>query len=337
MTESPQGQVLHKEPGHDAADLHTSRSEWIRAASQMALSGGLPTLPGYIFELNRLLSSRQVDLKRVSAIIRTDPILTANVIRMCNPPWSDTRTEVHSIEEAVLLVGREQLRTLVLTCTLTQQADGAMGSEDLHFFWQHSFLAAVLSERLAQVLGFPAPERAYLAGLLHDVGLLALLAAHARNSHTSPRQFALSLTQLLNQELEGHGGTHCEVGRAIAVAWELPADLVEVFERHHDPATAVHDPLLVGIVAAADQLCCLRGVVPGSRPRLTALDASAYDRVFATCLPQLNPAQRGPLAEAMEIELQRVAPMLEFDRSGILGSSRPHSAGVECSPLVSSV
>ena len=335
MTESWQRRLRDNEPGCNSADVSGAASEWVRTAWHMALSGGLPTLPGYIFELNGLLSSRQVDLKCVSNIIRTDPALSANVIRMCNLPWSEGRPDVHSIEEAVLLLGRERLRTLVLTCSLTQQTGGAVAPKDLHSFWQHSFLTALLSERLAQAIGYHRPERAYLAGLLHDVGLLALQAAHARQPHARQREFPLSLSHILDGESESSGRDHCEAGRAIGVAWEFPADLVEVLERHHNPSAAVHDPLLVGIVAAADQVSRLRDVGPGSRPRLVSADAAVYNGVFAACLPQVASSDRGRLAEVMEVEFQRVTPMLEFDQSGILGYARPGTSDDEIAPVIS--
>jgi HD-like signal output (HDOD) protein len=316
MTEYQNGEPHADVARRDSPADPLTSTDWNHAAWQKALSGGLPTLPGYVFELNALLSSPQVDLKRVSNIIRTDPCLSANVLRMCNLPWVDGRPQVNSIEEAVLFLGREQLRTLVLTCSLAQQTGGALAPEDLHSFWQHSFLVAMISERLAQAVGHYSPERAYLAGLLHDVGLLALLCTLPRKQGGGEREHVSDLFQ--NGGWESARPDHCEVGRAIAVGWGFPPDLIEVFEFHHKPTAAVYDPLLVGIVAAADHLTCQRGVVPGCVPRINSLEGLNCDHVFAQCLPHLSAGERRRLSEIIAVEFHKAIPMLEFNQVGVL-------------------
>ena len=86
------------------------------------LNHGLPTLPTFVLELNSLLSKQMVDLKRVAKIIRTDPSISAQVIRVCNSALFGFRRRVLSIEEAAILMGSERLRTLVLTCSVMEFA-----------------------------------------------------------------------------------------------------------------------------------------------------------------------------------------------------------------------
>ena len=80
------------------------------------LSQGLPTLPNYVLDLNALLSNATVDLKKVGAVIRTDPSLSAQILRICNSAIFGLRRRVISIEQAAVLLGTERIRTLVLTC-----------------------------------------------------------------------------------------------------------------------------------------------------------------------------------------------------------------------------
>ena len=138
------------------------------------LSKGLPTLPNYLLDLNALLSSPSVDLKKVGKVIRTDPSLTAQVLRLCNSALFGLRHRVISIEQAAVLLGTERLRTLVLTCSLMQFAGKHVPMNSLLRFWQHSFLAALLSERIARQVDYPEKEQAYLGGLMHDIGQLPL-------------------------------------------------------------------------------------------------------------------------------------------------------------------
>src|SRR5271157_1906708 len=102
------------------------------------LSKGLPTLPAYLLDLNALLTSPAVDLKKVGKVIRTDPSLTAQVLRLCNSALFGLRHRVISIEQAAVLLGTERLRTLVLTCSLMQFAGKHVPMNSLLRFWQHS-------------------------------------------------------------------------------------------------------------------------------------------------------------------------------------------------------
>jgi HD-like signal output (HDOD) protein len=139
------------------------------------LNEGLPTLPTYVFELNTLLSSASVDLKRVGKVIRNDPSLSAQVLRLCNSALFSLRRRVLSIEEAAILMGSERLRTLVLTCSIMEFTGRQLPRGKVQAFWQHSFMSGMLSERVAKWIEYSEREQAYLGGLLHDIGALPLL------------------------------------------------------------------------------------------------------------------------------------------------------------------
>ena len=98
------------------------------------LTEELPALPSYMVELNTLLSSPSVDLKRVAKAIRNDPSMSAQVIRLCNSALFSLHRRVLSIEEAAILMGSERLRTLVLTCSVMKFTGRQLPSHDLQTF-----------------------------------------------------------------------------------------------------------------------------------------------------------------------------------------------------------
>lgn len=130
-----------------------------KLALMAALSEGLPTLPAYVFELNSLLAATPVNLRRVADVILTDPSLAAQVLRLCNSAFMGFRERVTRIEHAVMLVGTERLRTMVLTCSLVEYVGHRLAAADIQPFWQHCFLTAALSERLARGIAYPQPNR----------------------------------------------------------------------------------------------------------------------------------------------------------------------------------
>lgn len=300
------------------------------------LSQDLPTLPAYVMDLNALLSSPTVDLKKVAKVLRTDPSLSAQVLRLCNSALFGLRRRVISIEQAAILLGTERLRTLVLTCSLMQFAGKRVPSAQLVVFWQHSFLSALLSERIARQIDYFEKEQAYLSGLLHDIGQLPLcilvMEEEARGRRLPPAEWADNLVV----EREYFGMDHCKVGRWMAVAWNFMPSFVDVFEYHHSPERAEHDPYLVGIVAAADQFLMTQAVPASSAaaetsildPPPTGAPASFPAPLEPTaptflerCLPNLGEPDRQAVLEMLQTEYIHLLPLVQ------LGLATANSSG----------
>lgn len=295
-----------------------------KLALMAALSDGLPTLPAYVFELNSLLAATPVNLKRVGEVIRTDPSLTAQLLRLCNSAFLGCRERITHIEHAVMLVGTERLRTLVLTCSLVEYVGNRVRSEDIQSFWQHSFLTAALSERLARAISHPQPEQAYLAGLLHDIGALPLLMIAATESKAGDGVTCGGWGESLELERERFGTDHLEVGHWIGVSWNFCPGLLEVMVSHHDHRQARHDPALVGVVAVADQFCVRRGVVLGGAPPELSGPSGHHDQmILQDCLPQLPPAELDPLAEMLQADFLHLIQLMEFGAAGLFGGGIP--------------
>jgi putative nucleotidyltransferase with HDIG domain len=292
------------------------------------LSQDLPTLPNYVMDLNALLSSPTVDLKKVGKVIRTDPSLSSQVLRLCNSALFGLRRRVLSIEQAAILLGTERLRTLVLTCSLMQFAGKRVPSAQLISFWQHSFLTALLSERIARQVDYFEKEQAYLCGLLHDIGQLPLsilvLEEEAKKRRPPPPDWLDNVAL----EREYFGMDHCKVGRWMAVAWNFMPSFVDAFEYHHTPERAEHDPYLVGIVAAADQFLKTQAVpavptaeeVPSPEalaPETFPLEASAIPvpeepSFLQACLPRLSEPERQAVLEMLQTEYIHLLPLVQI-------------------------
>ena len=288
------------------------------------LSKGLPTLPTYVLDLNALLSNASVDLKKVGAVIRTDPSLSAQVLRLCNSALFGLRRRVLSIEQAAVLLGTERLRTLVLACSVMQFAGKRLSGPQMAAFWQHSFLCALLSERIARQVDYFEKEQAYLAGLLHDIGQLPLwivaIEEATKNRPLPPTDWPDNVAA----ERDYFGMDHCKVGRSMAVAWNFMPSFIDVFENHHYPNRSQHDPYLVGIVAAADRFLMTQSAVTS----LAAADAEQPSAASPTpetspaeneeptflqeCLPLLAEAERTAVVEILQTEYIHLLPLVQL-------------------------
>ena len=244
-------------------------------------------LPAYVSELNRLLSSVPVDLKRVGKIIREHPKLSDNIIHLCKLRIAGFDDQTASLDHGIVFLGTDQMRTLILACCMILDLGGACSSNDLRSFWQHGLLTATLSERIARYIGYPRPDAASRAGLFHDAGALALVR-WAADSRSAGEPANAICGEVLEEERRSFGTDHCFVGSLIGRAWGLPEEIVDVLEFHHNPEGSKHDRLLVGIVAAADNYCVGRGIKfqllkePASDPQ-----EDGFHRVLCRSLPSL--------------------------------------------------
>jgi HD-like signal output (HDOD) protein len=216
-------------------------------------------IPSYVSELNGLLSSVPVDLKRVAEIIRSQPNLSASIThlsRLIMPGFSD---RMASLEHGIVFLGTDQIRTLILSCCMAMDIGSCYSSEQLRSFWQHSVLTACLSERIARYVDYTGVENAYRAGLFHDAGALALVrwAVRTRGIKTVDNTLC---GETIDAERERLGIDHGFVGKLLGHAWKLPGEIIDVLECHHHPQASKCDPVLVGIVAAADSFCVERGI-----------------------------------------------------------------------------
>lgn len=270
-----------------------------------ALRQGLPTLPGIVFALNRQLGQANADLNRAGDLIRTDPSLAAQVLRLSNSIPQAPQARVSKLSAAIRQLGRERLATLVLTSELFELGRNRSQQANLHAFWQHSRMTAQLAERLAGWLEYPDPEYAYMAGLLHDIGMLPYMAYG--QAHSDMPAEVLQRETTLEAQREYFGLDHCELGRWIGVSWNFPTALVEACATHHRPGSATEDPLLTGIVAVADRVSEEYGVGLGCTKRCAgARHPEGTAGLLQEWLPELSDGTCKEFAEAAEKSIREL-------------------------------
>jgi len=292
------------------------------------LSQGLPTLPNYVLDLNALLSASTVDLKKVGNVIRTDPSLSAQVLRLCNSALFGLRRRVISIEQAAILIGTERLRTLVLTCSVMQFAGKRLPVSQLLAFWQHSFLCALLSERIARQVDYFEKEQAYLGGLLHDIGQLPLWILVLEEQAKQKTLPNADWPDNLALERDYFGMDHCKVGRWMAVAWNFMPSFIDVFEHHHEPERAEHDPYLVGIVAVADQFLLSQVEPPqdqaediAANPASSVPPGQEPPSFPPHCLPLLSEPERQAVMDMLQTEYIHLLPLVKLGLASATGAA----------------
>lgn len=225
----------------------------------------IPTIPAVLAPLLRYLQQplEQLDVHRVTDMIAQDKALAAQCLQMANSPLYGKWQKIDSLRAAVVGLGFQRLSDIAMSCGILNMTPKDDRGVDPVVFWEHSLGCALVCRHFARQISYPDPSKAYLAGLLHDLGIVV-------NLWTLPDEFRAAFERARTDGIPLHeaeqavlGFTHCESGRLLADRWELPADLREVVLLHHASQQAQENPALVALVQLSDLLCRMSGLHHG--------------------------------------------------------------------------
>jgi len=219
----------------------------------------LNSIPSVPVILNSLLAelaqdAEKVDLLRVADLISRDESLAAQCLRMANSPLFGRGAPTVSVKGAVRTLGISHIRNIAVSGSM-MQISSAQTVLDPMVFWEHSLGCAIVSRKLARSVGFDDPEKAYLAGLMHDLGYVVNLVLLPQQTKAALDKGLETGAFMAESEYQALGFTHCQTGEVIGRKWKFAEDLIEVMLCHHNASAAVLNPALVAIVALADRLC----------------------------------------------------------------------------------
>jgi HD-like signal output (HDOD) protein len=161
---------------------------------------------------------------------------------------------------AVVSPGFHHVSDIAMSCGVLNLLPAGTAGMDPVIFWEHSLGCARVCRHLARSIHLPDPGKAYLAGLLHDLGIIVNLWVLPQKFRSAFELAQAEAIPLHEAEEKCLGFTHCESGGLLAEKWELPADLTEVITSHHAPEKAARNARLVALVHIADLLCRMSGL-----------------------------------------------------------------------------
>lgn len=230
----------------------------------------VPPFPAVAAKLLTLLSNPAVDISEVAELIGSDPSLTAGLLARANSIEFGFSNTVTNLRQAVALLGIERTRRITLMLTAAAYSRKSVTVE-MTRCWHHSLASAFLAEEIARSAGVFVND-AFVAGILHDLGRLALLVAFPEECQGIIRRAEVEDVDILSLEEQAFGINHAEAGRLLAETWGLPEELRAIAGRHHDSCDGV-DLDLLRIVHVACRLANVLGFWTVA-PR-TQLDISA--------------------------------------------------------------
>jgi HD-like signal output (HDOD) protein/signal transduction histidine kinase len=252
----------------------------------------LPAMPQILVKLLGHLQADDLGMQELAALIAKDAGMTGKLLAVANSSAYHRGSRAANLEQSLASLGTDMIKTLVISDSVFQTFNNFphSGSTDLRAFWKNSLAAAVIARDVARRMDYPHLEEAYLAGLLHNVGRLALLA-------TAPKEYAFNFTALDDEDLCAVEQrtlqiTHTEAGAWLIERWQLDSFLADAVLYHHESSERLESahPLIrivrlahlmsghPGDTAALDEGALLCGLEPGEVGEMLAAAARQVDK-----------------------------------------------------------
>src|SRR5262245_14380161 len=239
----------------------------------------IATLPEITARIIKTVEDRKSSASQLHHIVSHDPALVTRILKVVNSSFYGLPGQIASIERAIVLLGLNAVKNIAVASGLGQMFRGAtlcdgFTAKDL---WSHCVAVGVTARELSRQLKIPVSDEAFLAGMIHDIGMLVLLQTAPEQLRTICETARRDKRPYCEIEREITGGLdHQQLGAGLAEMWKFPRSCQLVAGFHHEPSTLSDDARrLVTIIHIADTLCCQAGLGFNLTALHQELDASA--------------------------------------------------------------
>ncbi|MCZ6633771.1 MAG: HDOD domain-containing protein [bacterium] len=232
----------------------------------------LPTLPGSVTRITRMLDDSDITTSEVGREIEKDQVFSAKVLKLVNSGFYGFSQPISTIQHAMVLLGFEVAKTLILSTSVLD-----MMSKSMTGLWPHSLACARTCVIIARYLDLDDPEEVSVTGLLHDLGKV-VLEAHVNDVFEVVVEVMEDRNILFYEaEIEVMEINHATVGGWLLQKWQLPGKIVEPVMYHHDFHPSRTHAVRTGIVHLADILVRAEGFGSGGDRRIPVVSEAAME------------------------------------------------------------
>jgi len=223
-----------------------------------------PSMSNMPVKILKLIDDPQSSAAKIEELLRYDPGITANILKLTNSAYFGLSSRVGSVRQAIVLLGWRHLGKLVVASCVNAILDKPVPGYDLPAgeLWRHSIAVSVAAELLAKELGISANDEIFTAALLHDLGKL-VLANYVREDLQAIETAAGEGIPFHAAERRVLGTDHAEIGARLLKSWSFPLSLVKAVRWHHDPDAAKEPRAITDLVHVANMLCLMIGIGVG--------------------------------------------------------------------------
>ena len=238
--------------------------------ARIAKLDSISTAPAILQPLLAMMRSPldEIRMEKVVELVSRDGAIAAQCLRVANSPLFG-RSPVETVRAAVMTLGIDRVRSILFGACMNQAIPTDKWVLDRNAFWRHSLGCALVTQTMARRIGYAEPEKAYLAGLLHDLGFLVIsVLDHAKFCDCLQRASAEHCPlHLAEQQILGY--THADAGSMLCEHWSFSRELVDAAHNHHRLDLMETANPLVCLVHLGDLLCRVRNLGYGYDETIT--------------------------------------------------------------------
>jgi len=214
-------------------------------------------IPQVALKILRMISENACDFGDLSKEVKKDQVISAQVLKFCNSAVFGGRGRIDTISDALLIIGQNSLAKIIANIAVKNLIANAERGYSLvqGGLYHHSIGVALLSEKIAEKTGLATPFASYTAGLLHDIGKVALdqfIASALPFFYRDSEEH--ETTDMLGLENKYLGMNHTIAGKKLSKMWGIPESISSVIEHHHSPRSMENLPAMVYIIALSDTI-----------------------------------------------------------------------------------
>jgi HD-like signal output (HDOD) protein len=219
----------------------------------------IATLPEVTSKIISTVEDPKASASTLHKIVSHDPALVSRILKVVNSAFYGLPGQIGSIERAIVLLGLNAVKNIAVAASLGQMFRGVRLCDDFtpKDLWTHCMAVAVTSRELAKQMKLPIADEAFLAGMIHDLGILVELQTTPEQLRAACEKAKTTGGDFCEIEREMMGVDHQLLGETLAAHWKFPRSCQLVAGFHHNPATlADQNRLMVTLVYVADTICC---------------------------------------------------------------------------------
>ncbi len=213
-------------------------------------------LPSVAMRVLDMVSDPATAAADLEGVLRCDVSLVTSVLKLANSAFYGVRRQVDSLQHALLLLGKSEVQSLVLSRVMFQAFKNPEGVQKTLMVgvWKHSLECALAAESISMQLG-EENSIFFLGGMLHDLGKLVVIQKFIQDVDGFDHYDTLDEEDGLEMELAALGCGHDELGAMLLHRWMFPAELEKMVRLHHDYAGIASCDRVVQILILANLLC----------------------------------------------------------------------------------
>lgn len=265
-----------------ATGMLEQKVENIQYLVDLVNSSDISSIKSSVTAIVRVINDPLSTVKELKEVILLDPPLAAKVLKTANSAYySRSFTRVFAdIEQAIIWMGSEIIKELALSQKVCEvfDRDEKIAAYSRRALWKHSIAVAMMAKMIYRKEFGLKGENAYVAGLLHDIGIIAEDQFLQEDFKNVLKLSAGQKIDMAKAEMQTLGYDHAEVGEAIIDSWGLPKELIKTIGSHHDPLESrIEYSRIAATLYTADYICQERGLAFGAVPE-------SDNQAFLECL-----------------------------------------------------